>query len=382
MESKMIKVLITGGAGFIGSNLANTLVSKGYMVRVLDNLNPQIHGANPIETSPLFSSLSSQIEFIQASVTDRKKLIEAISGQDILVHFAAETGTGQSMYEIERYSNININGTALILDILTNTPHQVKKMVVASSRAIYGEGRYLSDSQGYVYPDHRSDAEMAQGNFEVTLPGTNAKLELVPTDEDSKIHPSSVYGITKQVQEQLVMTVCPAIGIAPVAFRYQNVYGPGQSLSNPYTGILSIFSTRMLQGKSINVFEDGLESRDFVYISDVVNATILGIENEAANGKVFNVGSGIPTTVIDVVRKLMRFYEVVVPVSITGNYRLGDIRHNYADLNRIQRFLGFTPEFSFDQGLEHFCKWVKAQSIQHDNYDLSLNEMKERGLFK
>ncbi|MDD3771854.1 MAG: NAD-dependent epimerase/dehydratase family protein [Weeksellaceae bacterium] len=378
----MKDILITGGAGFIGSNLALKLLDKGFRITILDNLHPQIHGQNPTKDSPLYQSVKDQVSFIQASITDRPSLEYAIKGQDCIVHLAAETGTGQSMYEIERYNQVNIGGTALLLDILANKPHEVKKVVIASSRAIYGEGRYWDDQLGFVYPNHRSAADMEAGDFEVKYPGASA-LKLKATDENSLIHPSSVYGITKQVQEQLVMTVCPAIGIAPVAFRYQNVYGPGQSLSNPYTGILSIFSTCILQNKPINIFEDGKESRDFVFIEDVVDATILGIENEAANGVVFNVGTGVATSVIQVVESLMENYGIKVPFNISGNYRLGDIRHNFADISKINSLLGFSPRVGFNEGIRLFTDWVKRQNqLPSDQYEASLEEMKSKGLLK
>ena len=207
-------------------------------------------------------------------------------------------------------------------------------------------------------------------------------LELLATSEDSKIHPSSVYGITKQNQEQMIMTVCPTIGIAPVAFRYQNVYGPGQSLSNPYTGILSIFSTQIRNNKSINIFEDGHESRDFVFIDDVVNATVLGIEHDEANGQIFNVGSGVATSVLKVAQTLIAKLGIDVDLNITGNYRLGDIRHNFADLTHIKNKLGFEPKHNFDSGISAFTNWVTQQEIKTSNYERSINEMKARGLYK
>ena len=327
----MKHILITGGAGFIGSNLALKLVSKGYEVTVLDNLSRQIHGDNPDITSPLYQSIIGKVRFIKGSVTSREDWLKVLDGVECVVHLAAETGTGQSMYEIQKYVDVNIGGTALLLDILANTKHSVKKVVVAESRAIYGEGRYYSeDLQQYVYPCERTDQDMAKGNFEAKYPGCTKPLQLVATTEDSMIHPTSVYGITKQVQGQLVHLVCPSIGIAAVSYRYQNVYGPGQSLSNPYTGILSIFSTRIKNGNEINIFEDGKETRDFVYIDDVVDATILGIEKEEANGHVFNVGTGVPTDVLTVANTLIEKYGIQVPVKVSGNYRLGDIRHNYA----------------------------------------------------
>lgn len=377
-----MNILITGGAGFIGSNLALKLILKGHTLTILDNLSKQIHGENPEEESPLYKSIADNVKFIKGTVESEADLVEAIAGQDVIVHLAAETGTGQSMYQIKRYTDVNIGGTALLLDILANNPHQVKKIVIASSRSIYGEGKYLSGELGYVYPKHRTDDYMQAGDFEVKYPGCEKSLQLVATDEDSKIHPSSVYGITKQNQEQMIMTVCPTIGIAPVAFRYQNVYGPGQSLSNPYTGILSIFSTRIKNDKDINVFEDGKETRDFVFIDDVVDATILGIEKEEANNQVFNVGTGIAIEVNTVVEELMANYGRTVPVTISGNYRLGDIRHNYADLTKIKSVLGFEPKVDFKTGIAKFAAWVNTQEIKTDKYQQSLQEMKDKGLFK
>lgn len=375
-------ILITGGAGFIGSGLALYLIQEGCTITVLDNLSEQIHGTDPENSSPLYRSIKDKVRFIKGTVTSRSDWEKAIGDNEVIVHLAAETGTGQSMYQISHYTEVNIGGTALMLDILANQKTAIKKVIIASSRAIYGEGKYISKEMGPVYPKHRVAADMDRGQFEVTYPGAAGPLQLVATDEESKIHPSSVYGITKQNQEQMVMTVCPTLGIAPVAFRYQNVYGPGQSLTNPYTGILSIFSTLILNNKPINIFEDGKESRDFVFISDVIRATALGIEKEEANGQVFNVGTGIPTTVLEVAEGLISLYGKQVPVSVSGNYRLGDIRHNYADLSKIENLLGFRPAVSFSDGLRQFSGWVKAQEVQASRYDESIAEMKAKGLMK
>ena len=374
-------VLITGGAGFIGSNLALKLIEKGYQVTVLDNLSPQIHGDNSTETSPLYLSIKDKVKFIHGTVTSKSDWEEALKDQDAIVHYAAETGTGQSMYEVEKYVDVNINGTALMLNLLVNGSYNVKKIVVASSRSIYGEGKYISKELGAVYPKQRESIHMDQGDFEVKYPNSSA-LTLVGTDEESKIHPSSVYGITKQNQEQMVLTVCPTVGIAGVAFRYQNVYGPGQSLKNPYTGILSIFSTQIKNGNNINIFEDGLESRDFVYIDDVVDATILGLEKEEANNQVFNVGTGVAKNVLTVANELVKNYGLDVAINVSGNYRLGDIRHNYADLTKINKLLGFSPKVSFEAGLKNFAEWVNTQEVQEDKYQKSIDEMKAKGLYK
>lgn len=379
----MDKILITGGAGFIGSNLALKLLAKGYQVTVLDNLSEQIHGSVPEQTSPLYRSIKDKVNFIKGSVTSRADWMKALVEQDVVVHLAAETGTGQSMYEIEKYVETNICGTAILLDILANTQHTIKKVVVAESRAIYGEGKYWSeDLQQYVYPEERKDEDMQRGNFEVTYPECQRPLKLVGTTEDSKIHPTSVYGITKQVQGQLVHLVCQSLGIQSVSFRYQNVYGPGQSLSNPYTGILSIFSTIIKNGNEINIFEDGKETRDFVYIEDVVDATILGIEKKEANGLAFNVGTGVTTDVMTVAQTLMEKYGKCVPMKLSGNYRLGDIRHNFADITLARQVLGFEPKWKFTDGIAEFCKWVDTQEVQEDKYTSSIEEMKNKGLYK
>ncbi|MBE0390233.1 NAD(P)-dependent oxidoreductase [Flavobacterium sp. PL002] len=377
----MKNILITGGAGFIGSNLALALIEKGYKISVLDNLSPQIHGENPDQTSPLYISIKDKVNFIKGTVTSRSDWEKALKNQDVIVHFAAETGTGQSMYCIEKYVEVNIQGTAIMLDILANKEHQVKRIVIASSRSIYGEGKYIHPELGAVYPNHRVEEDMLAGDFEVKFNGIG-NLRLVATDEESKIHPSSVYGITKQNQEQMTMTVCPTIGIKPVAFRYQNVYGPGQSLSNPYTGILSIFSTQIRNNNEIQIFEDGLETRDFVFIDDVVAATILGIEKEEASGHVFNVGTGVPIDVLEVANSLIKAYKIDVPVTVTGRFRIGDIRHNFADLTKIKKRLGFEPKVYFNEGIKRFSAWVLEQEIQEDKLSLSLEEMKSKGLLK
>lgn len=375
-----MKILITGGAGFIGSRLALNLIARGHDITVLDNLLPQVHTDTP-ERSDLYLSIKDKVRLVQGCVTDREAWMKVLDGQEAIVHFAAETGTGQSMYQIEHYNRVNIGGTAIMLDILANQPHSVRRIVVASSRSIYGEGKYLSREMGAVYPVHRSAEAMKAGDFQVSYPGCSA-LELAATCEDSKIHPSSVYGITKQVQEQLVMTVCPGLGIEPVAFRYQNVYGPGQSLTNPYTGILSIFSNQMMAGKPINIFEDGDESRDFVFVDDVVEATTLGIERPEAAGEVFNVGTGVPVTVMQVANSLKKLIGADVPISVTGNFRLGDIRHNYADMTKAKRLLDFTPKVDFETGIARFVQWAMAQGAQDSDYQGSLEEMKRKGLMK
>jgi dTDP-L-rhamnose 4-epimerase len=377
-----MNVLITGGAGFIGSNLAISLIALGHNVTVLDCLVSQIHGQHPELNSPLYRSILGKVNFVRGSVTDEAAWRIALAGQDAIIHLAAETGTGQSMYEIKRYVDVNIGGTALMLDILANESHTIKKIVVASSRSIYGEGKYFSEAMGVVYPEARFDHDMKAGRFEPLCTDGKTVLRALPTDEDSKIHPSSVYGITKQNQEQMVLTVCKSLGIAATALRYQNVYGPGQSLSNPYTGILSIFSTRIKNGNGITIFEDGNESRDFVYIDDVVDATTRALLDSSADEQVFGIGSGVATSVLTVATTLVQAYQSDVSITVTGAYRLGDIRHNYADLTKVHKTLGFEPKTNFHDGISKFVSWVNQQDVQEDLYEKSIAEMTKRGLYK
>jgi len=378
IKMKYRKILITGGAGFIGSNLSLELIHRGYEVTVLDNLSPQIHGEN----SPLYNSIKDKVNFIKGTVLNYDDWKKALKNVEVVVHLAAETGTGQSMYEIEKYTDVNIKGTSIFLDILANEKHSVKKIIIASSRAIYGEGKYNCLKDGIVYPQERKDKDMANGDFNVKCPKCNNNIELLATDEISKIHPSSIYGITKQVQEQMFLVTAKSLNIPAVVFRYQNVYGAGQSLSNPYTGILSIFSTIIKNDNDINIFEDGNESRDFVYVSDVVDATILGIEKDEANNEVFNVGMGKAIDVTTVAKTLVNIYKSNTKIIISGNYRLGDIRNNYADLSKIRAKLGFIPKISFDDGIKMFTEWVDRQEIKEDKYQKSIIEMKKKGLYK
>ena len=376
----MKNILISGGAGFIGSNLTKKLVSKGYNITILDNLSKQIHGKD--QKSELYNSIKEISTFILGDVCNEEDWKKSLKGQDAVIHLAAETGTGQSMYEISRYNDVNILGTSHLLDFLANNKNSVKKLIIASSRSIYGEGKYKCENHGVVYPNDRIVSNMMKGKFDLFCDACGSELNLMPTDENSKIHPSSIYGITKQQQEQMTLLMGKSLGIPAVALRYQNVYGPGQSLSNPYTGILSIFSTRILNGNDIDIYEDGEESRDFVFIDDVVEATILALEKEEANHQIFNVGSGETTSVSQVANSLKKLYDSNVNISIGGSFRLGDIRHNYADLNKIKNLLGFTAKFDFQTGISRFADWVKTQELKEDKYEQSLNELKNKGLIK
>ena len=375
----MKNILITGGAGFIGSRLCEKLFDQGNNITVLDNLSEQIHGNGE---SFLFNKIKDKCTFIKGDVRDKNDWAHAIKNQEIIIHLAAETGTGQSMYEVEKYTNVNVIGTSHMLEILANSNHNVKKIIVASSRSIYGEGKYNCKTHGVQYPSKRKEEDMKKGEFNPKCSMCNSSLNVLPTDEQSKIHPSSIYGINKQQQEQMVMLMGESLSIPSISFRYQNVYGPGQSLSNPYTGILSIFSTRILNGNNLDIYEDGEETRDFVYIEDAVDATILGIENEEANGHIFNVGSGVSTRVLDVANTLKRLYNSEINITVSGKFRLGDIRHNCADLSKLKDILGFTPKYNFERGITEFVNWVKTQEVMEDKYEKSIQQLKNKGLIK
>ncbi|MFT6985487.1 MAG: dTDP-L-rhamnose 4-epimerase [Psychromonas sp.] len=374
-------VLITGGAGFIGSNLVLRLLDLGCSVTVLDNLSPQIHGADP-ESSPLYMAIKDKVTFVKGDVENESDWQKALVGVDSVIHLAAETGTGQSMYQIKRYSDVNVGGSSIFLDFLANNPHGVSKMIIASSRSIYGEGKYHCFEHGEVYPVERNDEMLEKGDFEVKCPICQSNVKLLATDEKSKIHPSSIYGVTKQVQEQMFMITGKSLGIPTVSLRFQNVYGAGQSLSNPYTGILSIFSTRILNGNDINIFEDGLESRDFVYIDDVVESIVLSLFNKEADYQIFNVGSGVATDVMTVAATLKSIYKSNSSISVSGNYRVGDIRHNFADLSLINSKISFAAKIDFDAGMKLFTDWVAKQSVKEDLYEKSILELKSKGLYK
>jgi dTDP-L-rhamnose 4-epimerase len=380
------KVLITGGLGFIGLALARTLVRRGMTVRLLDNLSPQIHGMDPqLELGALLEK--HDVEVMRGDVCERRDWVVALRDVSSVVHLAAETGTGQSMYRIADYTSTNVMGTALLLDVLTNDPHEVKKLVLASSRSVYGEGAYLCALCGPVYPPMRSLGGLQASQWEPRCPICGGAIQPVATPETARTSPASVYAATKLAQEDLVRIVANALGIPFLILRLQNVYGEGQSLNNPYTGILSIFSNRIRQGKEIVLFEDGQESRDFVHVSDVAEAMMLGLTSEGGDGLTLNVGSGTPVSVELVARSLKRqFYDSSTLMVVSGQYRLGDIRHNFADLSVIRRSLDFSPKVPLEEGMARFVRWVKTQPIiqngTEDGLDRANRELIERGLMK
>ena len=372
-----MKIFITGGAGFIGSRLAAKLHQQGHHVTVLDNLNTQIHGEEP-EFPP---GLEGVARCVKGDVCDRALVADLVQGQEVIVHLAAETGTGQSMYAIQRYEHVNIAGTAALLDVLVNGGlGSVRKLVVASSRAVYGEGQYRCAAHGTVYPRARRFDAMSAGQFEPVCPACNAVVSAEPTREEAPFGPSSFYGLTKQVQEQMVLMFATALKIDGIALRYQNVYGPGQSLSNPYTGLLAVFSNLVRQKRDINIFEDGEESRDFVYIDDVIDATAACIDEKVKGVSAFNVGSGVRTSVSDVAKAVIAYFCGDTKVTVSGDFRMGDIRHNVGDIAAIQAAAGFQPKWSFEDGLRQFLDWASCHDAVDAGFEKSMKELADRGL--
>jgi dTDP-L-rhamnose 4-epimerase len=378
------KVLITGGLGFIGLALARKLLRRGMAVRLLDNLSPQIHGAVP--RPDLGGLREPDVELMRGDICQRRDWVAALSDVTDVVHLAAETGTGQSMYRIGDYTQTNVLGTALLLDVLANGPHQVTKLVLASSRAVYGEGAYGCGSCGWVYPPMRSLGSLQASQWEPFCPTCCGLIYPVATPESARSSPASVYAATKLAQEDLVRIAANSLGIPFAIFRFQNVYGEGQSLHNPYTGILSIFSNRMRQGKAVALFEDGHETRDFVHISDVTEAVALSLASDGGDGQTMNVGSGAQVSVESIARNLKRQLGSSSEFVVSGQYRLGDIRHNFADISLIRQSLGFSPKVSLEEGMKRFVHWVKTQPIvdngPEDGLDRANRELIERGLMK
>lgn len=373
-------ILVTGGAGFIGSHLVPRLLKAGYSIRVLDNLSPQIHGQIPQGLNWLNNP---DVDFVRGSVTSVETWKRAIEDVETVIHLAAETGTGQSMYEIYRYFNVNIQGTAILLELLQNykSGSLLRSLIIASSRAIYGEGSYECAKHGVVFPEPRSWDSMSLGDFNLHCPLCGVIVQMIPTEETAPFQPSSIYGLTKQVQEQAVLMFAKTRGINGFALRYQNVYGPGQSLKNPYTGILSIFSNLARQGQTIEVYEDGLESRDFIFVEDIAEATCQAVNYAGNFVGSLNVGYGEAVTVNTVAHEINNYFGSLSDVLITGKFRLGDIRHNAASMERAKSVLNFAPSVTFKEGLHRFLSWVETQPVEdRAAYQRSVVELQDRGL--
>lgn len=364
------RILITGGAGFIGSHLGDELLRHGYRVRVLDNLDPQVHGSSgPPEY------LDPELEFMQGDVRDADSVRRALEGVDAVFHFAAKVGVGQSMYRIAEYSDTNIMGTAVLLEQLMD--HPVERLIVASSMSVYGEGRYRT-SAGRVVDGERDDAQLARGEWHVR--GADGEpLVPIPTAEDKTPSLASIYALSKMHQEVMCLVHGRAYQIPTVGLRFFNTYGDRQALSNPYTGVLAIFAARLLNDKRPLIFEDGVQQRDFVHVRDVARACRLALETTQAAGRVFNVGSGEPVAIRDLAMRTATLMGKDIRPEITGKYRKGDIRNCFADIGRARDVLGFAPQVGLDEGLARLTEWLAGQSAM-DRVEHAGRELTARGL--
>lgn len=365
-------ILITGGAGFVGSFVADELLAQGYRVRVLDALDAQVHsdGAAP-------SYLSGEVELISGDIRDRETVQRALRGVDSVFHLAALVGVGQSMYQIERYTSVNNLGTAVLLECLADQP--VQRLVVASSMSIYGEGLYRAPNGSLVAGGERTLVQLQARDWELR-DAQGAILEPVPTPESKVPALASVYALSKYDQERLCLIAGRAYGFEAVALRFFNIYGPRQALSNPYTGVLAIFASRFLNNRAPLVNEDGQQKRDFVHVSDVARACRLALEVPQAAGEVFNIGSGQARSVLDVARSLaLALDKTGIEAEIVGKYRVGDIRHCFADITRARDILGFEPQVDFNDGLRELAGWLQGQ-VAVDRVESAGAELAARGL--
>lgn len=368
--------LITGGAGFIGSHLADLLLESGYRVRVLDSLDPQVHG--PLRKRPDY--LSQDAELVVGDIRDHETVAGALEGVEVLIHFAAAVGVGQSMYEIVRYTSVNSMGAAVVLEEAVKKRDRISRMLVASSMSIYGEGAYCCGHCGPVNPGLRPPEQLARHDWEMRCPRCGGECVPVPTPESKPLAPTSVYAVGKRDHEELFLSVGDAYGIPSTALRFFNVYGERQALSNPYTGVGAIFASRLLNGNSPVVFEDGGQSRDFIHVKDLVRGCLAALSSPGAPGKVFNLGTGGQVTILQVGRAIAgELGRADIPFTVRNQFRAGDIRHCYADVSLAESVLGFKAEIPFSTGVRELCKWVEGRTAV-DMVDLATEELAKRGL--
>jgi dTDP-L-rhamnose 4-epimerase len=369
----MKKILILGGAGFVGSHTADALIQQGHSVVVFDNLSKHVH------SSGFPSYLSPDVEFIEGDVRDLNALKKVVPKVDAIYHLAAAVGVGQSMYEISDYTATNIQGTANLLQAILDTRSTPEKLVVASSMSIYGEGRYACPACGPVAPSPRSIGQLKEKQWEVHCPSCHGILTPSPTDEGKPLQCTSIYALNKKAQEEMVLIFGQTYGIPSVAFRYFNIYGPRQALSNPYTGVAAIFASRLLNHKAPVVFEDGMQMRDFVNVRDIVQANLLALTSSGADGMALNVGSGQPVNISQVAHEIGHMLGSDIRPTIAGTYRAGDIRHCYGDISKISSALGYSPQVTFREGVAELVAWLESQQAD-DRTEEALHQLTARGL--
>jgi dTDP-L-rhamnose 4-epimerase len=370
------KVLVTGGAGYIGSHLVDALVDREYDVVVLDSLVPQVH-----RTGTWPSYANPRARYVRGDVRDRSALQPLVLESDAVVHFAAAVSIGQAMYQVDRYVDVNTRGTALLLDVLVNERHHVRKVIVASSIGVYGEGAYRCPRCGPQYPGIRPVEQLAARDWEQRCPVCREQLASVPTDESKPPYRDNIYSMTKYHQEEMVLLIGKTYEIPAVAPRFFNVYGPRQSLSNPYAGVAAIFLSRLLNGRQPMVFEDGGQLRDFVSIHDVVDCLMMMLESAGADFLPVNVGSGTTVTILEIARTLARLLGKDIEPLVTNQGRRFDIRHNTADITLAKERLGYAPKVSLDEGMSELIAWARsADDGAVDLFDRALDELREKGL--
>jgi len=370
------RILVTGGAGYIGSHLVDALVARDYQVTVLDNLEPQVHRSG---TWP--SYVNARATYVRGDVRDRAVFEPLVLEADAVVHFGAAVSVGQSMYQVDRYVDVNTRGTALLLDILVNSRHHVEKVVVASSIGVYGEGAYRCAAHGVVAPTIRSEEQLAARDWEQRCPVCREPVVSIPTPEDKPLYRDNIYSMTKYHQEEMVLLIGKTYGIPSVAPRFFNVYGPRQSLSNPYAGVAAIWLSRLLNDRQPVVFEDGGQLRDFVSIHDVVDCLVLMIETPGADYLPVNVGSGETVTILEIAQMLNRILGKSIEPMVTQTGRKFDIRHNTADITRARETLGYRPKVPLEDGFRELVEWAKTTpEAAADFFDRALDELKQKGL--
>ncbi len=370
-----MKILVTGGAGFVGSHTVDALIEKGHTVRILDNLDPQVHG--PSGNKPVY--LNKEAEFINGDIRNEADVKNALDGVQVVFHLAALVGVGQSMYDIKRYVEVNSLGGAILLDQLANGKHSVEKVVVASSMSIYGEGAYSCRNCGKVYPRLRTPEQLKERSWDVCCPICGLDVEAIPVSEDKPLYPTSIYAVTKRDHEEMFLSVGNSYKIPTVALRYFNIYGTRQSISNPYTGVAAIFLSRILNNNRPLIFEDGLQSRDFIHVSDLVKANIIAMEKSEADYNVFNVGTGRNLSVLDIANILIKRLNVDLEPEIVNKFREGDIRHCFADASKIETELGFRADVTFESGLDDLIEWAKVTDSD-DQVEKATQELAAKGL--
>ena len=375
--AKFGSVLVTGGAGFIGSHVVDLLLQEGYRVTIIDSLDPQVHGLE--RKIPAYLDKSSSI--VVDDVRNKKQLAIALRNVDAIIHLAATVGVGQSMYQIERYVDSNTRGTAVLLDLLVNREHGVSKLVVASSMSVYGEGKYYCDNCNSFQTPRLREIDPKSRDWDHHCETCKGPLKPVPTDEETHLRPTSLYAMSKRHQEEMSLLIGRTYGLPTIALRFFNVYGPRQALSNPYSGAMTIFLNRILNGKQPHIFEDGNQLRDFIHVKEIARSCLLALTRHEADYSAINIGTGNPTSILQVANSLIQICKADLRPSVSNQFRRGDIRHCYADVRKARELLGFQSNVTLLTALSELVDWAKVDVIRgSDVFEKALKELQEKRL--